>query len=361
MGVGVSRSSLAGAVAAAGGVGVISTAQIGYDEEDFAWDPSGANLRAIKKHIVKARELAMDKLGKCAGLIGVNVMVALKHYREHVRAAVEAGADVVICGAGLPMDLPELVEGSDTKISPIVSSVRACKLILKQWDKKYHRTADFIVVEGPAAGGHLGFHPEKLQEYGYMGDMETVQKQKAHELEQSEADGEIRNIVECKREFEEKYDCHIPVIMAGGIFDHADVEHAFSLGAEGVQVASRFVATYECDASDAFKQAYLDAKEEDVVIIQSPVGLPGRAVHNTFVDRTREGRCPIRKCYQCLEKCDPSKVPYCITKALTDSVRGDIENGLVFCGGNVGRIDHMMHVSELMQELAGNSNAKNRK
>lgn len=353
MGVGVSRSSLAGAVAAAGGVGIISTAQIGYDEEGFDKDPAGANLRAIKKHIVRAKELAKDTLGKCAGLVGVNVMVALKHYREHVRAAVEAGADVVICGAGLPMDLPELVEGSETKISPIVSSARACKLILKQWDKKYHRTADFIVVEGPAAGGHLGFHPEKLEEYGYMGDLDAAGEAAAHSLEHDEVDSEIRGVVEVKKEYEKKYGCHIPVIMAGGIFDHADVEHAFLLGAEGVQVASRFVATYECDASEAFKQAYLDAKDGDAVIIQSPVGLPGRAVHNAFVDKTREQKCPINRCYQCLEKCDPSKVPYCITKALVDSVKGDTENGLVFCGANVGRINRLMHVSDLMKELAG--------
>lgn len=353
MGVGVSRSSLAGAVAAAGGVGIISTAQIGYDEENFDRDPAGCNLLAIKKHIARARQIATDKLGKCAGLIGVNVMVALKHYREHVRAAVEAGADVVISGAGLPLDLPELVAGSDTKIAPIVSSVRACKLILKQWDRKYHRTADFIVVEGPAAGGHLGFHPEQLEEYGYMGNLDEEQEMAAHRVEHQEVDGEIRGIVDARKEYEEKYSCHIPVIMAGGIYDHSDIEHAFDLGAEGVQIASRFVATYECDASPAYKQAYLDAKDEDVMIINSPVGLPGRALHNNFVDKAKEGKCLVKKCYQCLEKCDPAKVPYCITKALIDAVKGDTQNGLVFCGANVGKINEMMSVQELMNELAG--------
>ena len=353
MGVGVSRSSLAGAVAAAGGVGVISTAQIGYDEENFEKDPAGCNLVAIKKHIKRAKEIAADKVGNCAGLIGVNVMVALKHYREHVRAAVEAGADVVICGAGLPMDLPELVENSSTKIAPIVSSARACKLILKQWANKYHRTTDFIVVEGPAAGGHLGFHLDQLEEFGYVGEHDKDTIVEAHQMEQMSVDKEIKDIVALKKEYEKQFNCHIPVIMAGGVFDHEDVMHAMELGAEGVQIASRFVATYECDASDAYKQAYVDADEKDIQIIKSPVGLPGRALFNKFVARVTGEKGVIKKCYQCLEKCNPAKVPYCITKALIDAVKGDIENGLIFCGANVGKIKKMMSVKDLMKELAG--------
>lgn len=353
MGVGVSRSSLAGAVAAAGGVGVISTAQIGYDEENFEKDPAGCNLVAIKKHIKRAKEIAADKVGNCAGLIGVNVMVALKHYREHVRAAVEAGADVVICGAGLPMDLPELVENSSTKIAPIVSSARACKLILKQWANKYHRTTDFIVVEGPAAGGHLGFHLDQLEEFGYVGEHDKSTIVEAHRMEQMSVDKEIEDIVALKKEYEKQFNCHIPVIMAGGVFDHEDVMHAMELGAEGVQIASRFVATYECDASDAYKQAYVDADEKDIQIIKSPVGLPGRALFNKFVARVTGEKGVIKKCYQCLEKCNPAKVPYCITKALIDAVKGDIENGLIFCGANVGKIKKMMSVKDLMKELAG--------
>lgn len=353
MGVGVSRSSLAGAVAAAGGVGVISTAQIGYDEENFEKDPAGCNLVAIKKHIKRAKEIAADKVGNCAGLIGVNVMVALKHYREHVRAAVEAGADVVICGAGLPMDLPELVENSTTKIAPIVSSARACKLILKQWANKYHRTTDFIVVEGPAAGGHLGFHLDQLEEFGYVGEHDKSTIVEAHRMEQMSVDKEIEDIVALKKEYEKQFNCHIPVIMAGGVFDHEDVMHAMELGAEGVQIASRFVATYECDASDAYKQAYVDADEKDIQIIKSPVGLPGRALFNKFVARVTGEKGVIKKCYQCLEKCNPAKVPYCITKALIDAVKGDIENGLIFCGANVGKIKKMMSVKDLMKELAG--------
>lgn len=361
MGVGVSRSSLAGAVAAEGGVGIISTAQIGYDEDGFEQDQAGCNLRAIRKHIRKAKEIAGGE-----GLVGVNVMTALKHYREHVREAVAAGADVVICGAGLPVDLPELVDGSETKIAPIVSGARACNIILKMWDHKYHRTADFIVVEGPMAGGHLGFSMEQLGELGFLDNQtgrskEPLQgdgsgreaKNKASQCGEhvSAQDEEIRAIIAAKKQYEEKYHCDIPVIVAGGIYDREDIRHVMELGADGVQIASRFVATYECDASDAYKQAYVNAKAEDIRIIKSPVGMPGRALYNSFVKKTEQGRELVKKCYQCLEKCNPAQVPYCITKALVDAVKGDVDNGLVFCSANVSRIDKIMSVHDLMCEL----------
>ena len=261
MGVGVSLSRLAGAVAKEGGVGVISTAQIGFEEPEFEKDQAKANLIAIKKHIKKAKELACGH-----GMVGVNIMVALKHYKEHVLAAVEAGADVIISGAGLPMELPELVdEKSHTRIAPIVSSKRAANLILKMWAHRYNRTADFIVIEGPKAGGHLGFSNEQLADMEHM-----------------DYDSEIKEIISCAKAYEEKFKKHIPVIVAGGVFTHEDVMHCMELGADGVQVASRFVATEECDASDAYKHAYLNANESDVQIIQSPVGMPGRAVRNGF-------------------------------------------------------------------------------
>lgn len=332
MGVGVSRSGLAGAVAREGGVGVISTAQIGYDEEGFEQDQAGCNRKAISKHIKKAKEIACGN-----GLVGVNIMVALKHYEEHVREAVAAGADVIISGAGLPVNLPSLVsEACGTKIAPIVSSARAAKLILKMWAHKYNRTADFIVVEGPKAGGHLGFSREDLEH-----------------LEELDYDSEICHIIQCKKEYEERYERLIPVIVAGGIFDRADIARVIEMGADGVQIASRFVATEECDAAEAYKQAYIDAKEEDVQIIQSPVGMPGRALRNKFIRQVEKARQPVAKCYNCLEKCNPAKVPYCITKALIDAVKGDVENGLVFCGSNVGRIKEMTTVHQLMQELTG--------
>ena len=329
MGVGVSRSSLAGAVAAEGGIGIISTAQIGYDEEGFEKDQAGCNRIAIKKHIKRAKEIAGGK-----GLVGVNIMVALKHYKEHVQEAVKAGADVIISGAGLPMDLPKLVGENVTKIAPIVSSKRAAQLILKMWAHRYNRTADFIVVEGPKAGGHLGFSKEQLQD-----------------IDKLDYDQEIRDIIECKKDYEEKFQRKIPVIVAGGIFDRKYIEHVMKLGADGVQIASRFVATEECDASDAYKQAYIQAEKKNIQIIQSPVGMPGRALRNEFIKGLETARKPITKCYNCLEKCDPRTVPYCITKALIEAVQGNVENGLIFCGENVDRIHEMTTVHDLMNEL----------
>ena len=330
MGVGISRSSLAGAVAREGGIGVISTAQIGYDEEGFEQDQAKCNRIAIGKHVKKAKEIAGGR-----GLVGVNIMVALKHYEEHVRESVKAGADVIISGAGLPMDLPKLVsEESGTKIAPIVSSRRAANLILKMWAHRYDRTADFIVIEGPKAGGHLGFSREQLADINAL-----------------DFDEEICRIIECKKEYEEKFDRKIPVIVAGGIFDRTDIDHVMELGADGVQIASRFVATEECDASEAYKRAYIEAEESDIQIVQSPVGMPGRALRNEFIKGLESDRKPITKCYNCLEKCDPRSVPYCITKALIDAVRGDIKNGLIFCGENVDRIHEMTTVHDLIQEL----------
>ena len=329
MGVGISRSKLAGAVAAEGGIGIISTAQIGYDEDGFEKAQAGCNLLAIRKHIKRAKEIACGN-----GLVGVNIMVALKHYKEHVMEAVAAGADVIISGAGLPVKLPEYIGKAKTKIAPIVSSRRAADIILKMWARRYDRTADFVVIEGPKAGGHLGFSDEELA------DIENI-----------DYDEEIKDIIECTKEYGEKYNTHIPVIVAGGIFDHDDIIHALELGADGVQIASRFVATKECDASDEYKQEYLDAKEDDVKIIKSPVGMPGRAIRNDFIKRVEKEKQPVDKCYNCMKKCNPNEVPYCITKALVDAVNGDINNGLIFCGANVGRINEMTTVHELMKEL----------
>ncbi len=333
MGVGVSRSSLAGAVAKQGGIGIISTAQIGYDEENFEKDQQGCNINAIKEHIEKAKEIAGGN-----GLVGVNVMVALKHYCEHVKAAVQAGADLVVCGAGLPLDLPGLVKNAGshtTYIAPIVSSGRAAELILKRWDTKYGTTADMLVVEGPKAGGHLGYKPDALE------DTEAIDFDKI-----------VMDVIEVKKYYEEKYGHYIPVVAGGGIYDSSDVRHIMELGADGVQVASRFVATKECDADDAYKEAYISAKEEDIVIVESPVGMPGRAINNAFIKRVSQGKVPVKKCYLCLEKCNPAEVPYCITKALTDAVRGDIDNGLIFCGANAYKIDRISTVEEVIRELA---------
>ncbi|TAH72132.1 MAG: nitronate monooxygenase [Anaerolineaceae bacterium] len=328
MGVGVSRWRLAGTVAREGGIGIISTAQIGYDEPEFARQQIATNLNAIKKHIDMARDIADG------GIVGVNIMVATKQYESYVKAACEAGTDVIISGAGLPIILPELISGYDVKIAPIVSSLKAASVILKMWDRKYNRTADFIVIEGPKAGGHLGFTREQIES-----------------ISDTDFDIIIKDIVDYVKEYDEKYNKDIPVIVAGGIYDREDIKHIISLGADGVQMATRFVVTEECDASNEFKQAYLSAKKEDIEVVTSPVGMPGRAILTPFIKRTREGRIPVDKCFKCLQHCNPMDTPYCITKALVNAVDGNIDEGLVFCGENAYRLDKMTTVKDIFQEL----------
>ena len=329
MGVGVSLGGLAGSVAAAGGVGVISTAQIGWREEDFKKNPLEANFRAVKKEIAKARELAQG------GIIGVNIMVATQHYQDYVKTAVSAGIDLIISGAGLPIDLPKMVENSKTKIAPIVSSLKSLHVICKMWDRKYHRAPDLVVIEGPKAGGHLGFTKEELSDTDAL-DYDSV----------------IRSIILQTREYEEKFGKEIPVVVAGGIFDREDMDHALSLGADGVQMGTRFVTTYECDASPAYKQAYIKAEKEDICIVQSPVGMPGRAIKNEFMERVKAKRQPIPYCYHCITTCKPKEIPYCITDALVQAVEGNVEHGLLFCGANAYRCRKLEYVKDIFQELA---------
>jgi NAD(P)H-dependent flavin oxidoreductase YrpB (nitropropane dioxygenase family) len=330
MGVGVSRSRLAGAVSRNGGLGIISTAQIGFDAPDFAGSEKEANFRAIHHHIQEAKKISEGRP------VGVNIMVATRDYPEYVRESVAAGADVIISGAGLPVKLPEYVGDQECKIAPIVSSPKAARLILRNWEKKYQRTADFIVIEGPRAGGHLGFKAEEV-EHITSGEYEKT----------------ILEIIQVVREYADRFQTEIPVIVAGGIFDHEDICHALSLGADGVQIATRFVATEECDAHENYKQAYIDARKEDIKIVMSPVGMPGRALNNTFVQKIEQSPEPVDRCFRCLEKCNPANVPYCITKALIHAVEGDVDRGLIFVGDNVDRITEMTTVHDLMRELTG--------
>ena len=353
MGVGVSLSSLAGAVAKAGGIGIISTAQIGFKDQDFGKNPMAANLRAIHSELKKAREKAPQ------GILGFNIMVATKEYASYVKEAVKAGADVIISGAGLPIDMPKFVAeaenedgGSEKKerrtmIAPIVSSVKSALVICRMWDRKYHTAPDFVVVEGPCAGGHLGFSREQLTELG--ADTDHV----AETFNEAAYDKEIRGIIETVKSFAEKYKKHIPVITAGGIFDHKDVLHQFALGAEGVQAATRFVTTEECDADIAYKEAYINAKEEDIVIVKSPVGMPGRAIKNKFLERVAQGPVKVERCFRCLEHCNPAETPYCITKALINAAEGKIDEALLFCGSNAYRCEKIETVPEVMAALCG--------
>ena len=324
MGVGVSLSGLAGAVAAAGGVGVISTAQIGWRDPDFGRNPIECNLRAVGEEIRKARAKADG------GIVGVNIMVVTRRYEDYVKAAVAAGADLIISGAGLPMTLPELA--GDVKIAPIVSSRKALHVIARHWKKKYDRKPDLVVVEGPLAGGHLGFSHEDFDAY-------TVTREKNY-------DDEVRSIIELADELE------APVVVAGGIYERSDMEHYLAMGAKGVQMATRFVTTRECDASDAYKQAYIDAKKEDIVIVKSPVGMPGRAIHNAFLDKVNAGERFMRGCRQCITTCKPDTAPYCITEALINAVEGNLDEGLIFCGSNAYRADRIETVADIMEEFS---------
>ena len=351
MGVGISLSSLAGAVAKAGGIGIISTAQIGFKDHDFGKNPMAANLRAIHSELKKAREKAPQ------GVLGFNIMVATKEYASYVKEAVKAGADVIISGAGLPIDMPKFVAEAEseadggekkerrTMIAPIVSSVKSALVICRMWDRKYQTAPDLVVVEGPLAGGHLGFDREKLTE------LEVDTPHAAETFHQAEYDEEVRGIIALVKKYAQKYGKSIPVVTAGGIYDHADVMHQMELGADGVQVATRFVTTEECDAPMAYKQAYLDAKEEDIVIVKSPVGMPGRAIKNAFLKELEKGRQAVTHCYQCLEHCDPAKIPYCITQALVNAARGDEDHALIFCGGNAWRAEKIETVEGVMRAL----------
>lgn len=329
MGVGVSMHRLAGNVSKEGGIGIISTADIGYQEEDFKKDPMKANIRAIGKEIKKAREIAgKDKI------IGVNIMVALQNYSEIVKECVKQKIDLIISGAGIPKELPQYIKGTDTKIAPIVSSLRCCKLIVSHWLKKYNYAPDMIVIEGPEAGGHLGFKTEELEE-------DSKPKLENITIE----------VVEYIKEIEKETGKNIPVISAGGIWDAKDIKKFIDLGASGVQMATRFVATDECDASIEFKKAYVNAKKEDIKIINSPVGMPGRAINNNFIKKMEKEKSKIDRCYNCIKTCNVKSTPYCITKALINSVKGEMDNGLIFCGSNVSKIKEIVSVHNLMQEL----------
>ena len=329
MGVGISLGNLAGTVAKEGGIGIISTAQIGFREPDFDENPSGANLRAIRKEMEKARAISPD------GLIGYNIMVALRDYKQHVAAAVEAGADLIISGAGLPTELPALTAGSPVKIAPIVSTEKSAKVNLKYRARKSLTTADHVIIEGPKAGGHLGFKKEELDFYS-----------------PERYEEEITKIIETVRGFAEEYQTEIPIIAAGGIFDVEDVRRVMALGVDGVQIASRFVTTRECDADIRYKEAYLNASKEDIVIVKSPVGMPGRAILNPFMKRVMLGeKMEHTPCHRCLARCNPAEIPYCITDSLIRAAKGDVEEALLFCGADAYRQTRMETVKEVIDSL----------
>lgn len=335
MGVGISLSGLASAVANEGGIGVISCAGLGLLYNKLSSNFSEACVLGLKEELRKTREIVKETQEKAKGIIGVNVMVAMTNFADMVKTSIAEKADIIFSGAGLPLDLPSfLPKGSKTKLVPIVSSARAVKIICEKWHSQYNYLPDAVVVEGPKAGGHLGYKENQITDEHYS--LEEILPQVVAEV----------------AVFEEKYNKKIPVIAAGGIYTGADIYRMMELGASGVQLGTRFVTTEECDASDAFKQQYINAKEGDIEIIKSPVGMPGRAISGSFIDQVKEGIKQPKSCpFHCIKTCDISKSPYCIMLALYNAFKGNFKNGYAFAGANAYRAEKIMSVKNTISEL----------
>lgn len=328
MGIGISLSGLASAVANENCIGVIAASGIGMFEDDFSTNWLEANNRALKREIRKARKLTN-------GILGINIMVAASNFADIVKTAIEEEIDIIFSGAGLPLNLPQFLNGTKkTKLVPIVSSGRAAGIICRKWSEKYNCIPDAVVVEGPRAGGHLGFKEEQINDPEYS--LEKL----------------IPEVINAVKPFEEQFKKSIPVIAAGGIYTGEDIYKFLQLGVSGVQMATRFVNTYECDASQKFKQAYIDSEKDDIVIIKSPVGMPGRAIRNKFIDDVSKGKKIPYKCpYQCIITCDYKKSPYCIALALRSAQKGNLEYGFAFAGENAYRATKNISVKELIESL----------
>ncbi len=328
MGVGISLSGLATAVANEGGVGVISCAGLGLLYNHLSKDYLQASIEGLKEEIRKAKKATR-------GIIGVNIMGALTNFEDMVRTSIAEKADIIFAGAGLPLNLPGfLKKGSTTKLVPIVSSGKAAKIICMKWKSNYDYLPDAFVVEGPKAGGHLGFKREQIDDTNYS--LEEI----------------VPEVVNEVRFFEDKYNKEIPVIAAGGLYDGEDIYNIMQKGAKGVQLGTRFVTTYECDASEKFKQTYIDSKEAEIEIIQSPVGMPGRAIGNNFLDKVKLGLKMPKTCpFHCIKTCDISRSPYCIVTALYNAAKGNMKAGYAFCGSNAFMATKIISVKELFSEL----------
>lgn len=329
MGVGISLSGLASAVANEGGIGIIAANSIGIIDPDEETKPKDANVAALRKEIRKAREMT-------SGIIGVNIMVAVNDFHELLRVSIEEKVDMVFLGAGLPIkEMPvEDLRSVGIKVVPIVSSARAARLIFKSWAKKYRDIPDAVVVEGPRAGGHLGFKEAQIDDPDFA--LERV----------------LPGVVAEIKTYEKEFGRSIPVIAAGGVYTGADIYKYFKLGASGVQMGTRFVGTHECDADIKFKKTYVTCKEEDIQIIQSPVGMPGRAIVNQFLkDVPAQEKADLRCRWRCLKSCDIKTAPYCISLALDNARKGVLEKGFAFAGSNAFRLDKIISVKELLFEL----------
>ena len=328
MGVGISLSGLASAVANEGGVGVISSAGLGLLYRNLSKDYIQASIMGLKEELRKARE-------KTKGVIGVNVMVAMSNFADMVKTAIAEKADIIFSGAGLPLNLPSFLQkDSVTKLVPIVSSARAARVIAEKWHNLYNYLPDAFVVEGPKAGGHLGFKDEQINDEHFS--LEHI----------------LPEVIDEVKDIETHYGKSIPVIVAGGIYTGEDIKRFMDMGAAGVQMGTRFVTTEECDASDIFKQTYIEAKQEDIQIIKSPVGMPGRAIFSKFIQKVKEGQKQPKTCMcKCIKTCDISKSPYCIIAALYNAFKGNMDNGYAFAGANAFRATKIVSVKETFRSL----------
>jgi nitronate monooxygenase len=341
MGVGISWENLAGAVAKEGAMGVVSAVGTGYrfpelvkkDKFGRPIGPENTHSReALKRIIQKAKELSQGR-----GAIGVNVLCAITDYPRVVRDAAEAGADAIISGAGLPLKLPEYVKGFDIALIPIVSSARALKLICQTWEKRYQRLPDAVVLEGSLSGGHQGFHKEDCFKKEYQ--LESLLPEV---LEEAKNWGDLK------------------VIVAGGVWSYQDIKKYLELGASGVQIATRFICTYECDAPQIYKEILLRLNPEDIILINSPVGYPLRVVKTPFVEKFLAGYRDFKGCVSnCLTPCKKgekaSQVGFCIAEKLSAAWMGNYEEGIFISGanGHLLKKQGIIRVKDLIAILTG--------
>ncbi|MCP4551236.1 MAG: nitronate monooxygenase [Bacteroidetes bacterium] len=333
MGVGVSLSGLASAVANMGGVGIISTVAIGLTGEKTNVNYRSNNIEVLRDEIRKARE-------KSVGVLGVNIMSVLTNFSDMVRTSIDEGIDIIFAGAGLPLDLPKyLQKGNTTKLVPIISSDRAASIICTKWKQNYDYLPDAFVVEGPKAGGHLGFKADVL-------------KNESNKLENLIAD-----VLKVTEDVRKRFNKNIPVIAAGGIYSGKDMFKIMRRGATAVQLGTRFVATEECDASPNFKNAFIQAKDEDIRIIKSPVGLPGRTIFNNFLTETEDGKRRPTACrYHCIKSCNPKTTLYCIANALLAAYKGNMSDGFAFTSTNATKVKAITTVKKVFTELTSEFN-----
>jgi nitronate monooxygenase len=339
MGVGISWDRLAGTVSKEGGLGVISSVGTGiYENRKYSHKLAGDNRpvdavnfyskEALHEIFARARKICANKP------LAANVLYAMNDYKRVVIDSCEAGADIIITGAGLPLTMPECVKDfPDVALVPIVSTAKALKILCRRWEKSHGRMPDAVIVEGPLSGGHQGFKYDECF------------------LPENQLEAILPPVVEEAKEWG-----NMPVIAAGGIWDNSDIKKMFALGASGVQIGTRFIGTHECDASDKFKQVILDSKEEDIKLFKSPVGYPARGVKTNLHYMIEQGIAPKVACISnCVAPChhgeEAKAVGYCIADRLSDAYDGDLGKGLFFTGSNGYRLNEIISVKELMDKL----------